>query len=115
LRNRNTYKRRWERSRSKVSDSQAQNLLSLKISGKAVAAAAFGISTRDMVERASVNPAFWSALPSLVNGVLPTTGAVPIKLNGHVVGAIGCGGGTPDQDHECAQAGAAAFAELAVG
>jgi uncharacterized protein GlcG (DUF336 family) len=33
---------------------------------------------------------------------------VPIVVKGRVIGAIGCGGGTGEQDHECAVAGAAA-------
>lgn len=35
-------------------------------------------------------------------------GGVPISVNGEVVGAVGVAGGTPDQDHEIAAAGAAA-------
>jgi uncharacterized protein GlcG (DUF336 family) len=38
------------------------------------------------------------------------TVCVPIIVNGRVIGAIGCGGGSPDEDHECASAGAAALA-----
>jgi uncharacterized protein GlcG (DUF336 family) len=73
---------------------------------KAVAAAAFRRATMDMVELRKSNP-FWDALPSISRGeVLTTGGAVPILSAGRVVGAIGCGGGTPQQDHECAQAGA---------
>jgi len=75
---------------------------------KAVAAAAFGRPTRELVELQKSNPAFWSALPAVSRGeALPSTGAVPIALGGRVIGAIGCGGGTPEQDHECAAAGAA--------
>ena len=33
---------------------------------------------------------------------------VPITAGGRVIGAIGCGGGTGEQDHQCAVAGAAA-------
>src|SRR5712692_1637249 len=40
--------------------------------------------------------------------VLPSIGGVPITKNGRFIGAIGCGGGTGDQDHDCAVAGAAA-------
>ena len=76
---------------------------------KAVAAAAFRRSTREMVEMQKGNPVFWSAVPAVSGGeALPSTGAVPIVRGGRVIGAIGCGGGTPDQDHECAAAGAAA-------
>ena len=39
---------------------------------------------------------------------LPSIGAVPIVKGGKVIGAIGCGGGTGEQDHECAVAGAEA-------
>lgn len=76
---------------------------------KAVAAAAFRRSTREMVEMQKTNPAFWSTVPAISRGeMLPSTGAVPILVDGRVIGAIGCGGGTPEQDHECAAAGAAA-------
>ena len=34
-------------------------------------------------------------------------GAVPIVVDGELVGAIGAGGGTAEQDEECAAAGAA--------
>jgi glc operon protein GlcG len=83
--------------------------------GKAKAAAAFGISTKQMVELQKTNPAFWTALPAFASGVLPTTGAVPIKYNEVVLGAVGCGGGTGDQDHECALAGAEAIMQLVSG
>ena len=76
---------------------------------KAVAAAAFRRSTRELVELQKGNPVFWSAVPALSRGeALPSTGAVPITVGGRVIGAIGCGGGAPDEDHECAAAGAAA-------
>jgi glc operon protein GlcG len=76
---------------------------------KAVAAAAFKRSTRQLVEMQKTNPAFWSAVPAVSRGeALPSTGAVPILMGGRVIGAIGCGGGTPDEDDECATAGAAA-------
>jgi uncharacterized protein GlcG (DUF336 family) len=35
-------------------------------------------------------------------------GGVPIVVGGEVVGAVGVAGGSPDQDHEIASAGAAA-------
>jgi len=79
---------------------------------KAVAAAAFKRSTRELVELQKTNSIFWAALPAVSRGdALPSTGAVPIAVGGRVIGAIGCGGGTPDQDHECAAAGAAAVAD----
>lgn len=76
---------------------------------KASAAAAFGKPTQDIAELQKSNPAFWSAVPSLSKGeLLPTAGAAPLKQNGKIIGAIGIGGGTPDHDHQCAMAGAAA-------
>jgi uncharacterized protein GlcG (DUF336 family) len=45
---------------------------------------------------------------ALAGEILPSIGAVPIIKAGRVIGAIGCGGGTGEQDHECAEAGAAA-------
>ena len=77
--------------------------------GKAVASAAFRRSTKELVELAKEHPAFWNAIPGLAPGqILPSTGAVPISKGGHLIGAIGCGGGTGEQDHQCAMAGAAA-------
>ena len=37
-------------------------------------------------------------------------GAVPLKRNGELIGAVGAGGGPPDQDELVAQAGADAIA-----
>jgi uncharacterized protein GlcG (DUF336 family) len=74
--------------------------------GKAMAAVVFRRPSKDLVDMARTNPAYWSALPSLCPGqVLPSTGAVPIELDGRTIGAIGCGGGSPDEDHECAMVG----------
>jgi glc operon protein GlcG len=76
---------------------------------KAVAAAAFRRPTREMVELHAKRPAFWGSLPTVVAGqALPSTGGVPIVRQGRVIGAVGCGGGTGEQDHECAAAGAEA-------
>jgi uncharacterized protein GlcG (DUF336 family) len=78
---------------------------------KAVAAAAFRRSTRELAEMQKSHPVFWGAVPAISRGeALPSTGAVPIVVNGRVIGAIGCGGGSADEDHECASAGAAATA-----
>ena len=77
---------------------------------KAVAAANFRISTAEMADRARKSSAFWTSVPSvLVGQILPSPGGVPIAVDGRVIGGIGCGGGTGEQDHECAVAGAAAL------
>ena len=78
---------------------------------KAMAAANFRKSTKDLGELVMKGSAFWSAVPAVLQGeVLPSIGGVPIMKGGRVIGAIGCGGGTGDQDHECAVAGAEAVA-----
>lgn len=78
---------------------------------KAAASAAFRRTTKEMVEMQKTNPVFWASVPAVARGeLLPSTGAVPLLLGGRVIGAIGCGGGSPEDDHICAEAGAAAVA-----
>ncbi|HEX2438196.1 MAG TPA: heme-binding protein [Methylomirabilota bacterium] len=77
---------------------------------KAVAAAAFRRSTTELAELAAKGSAFWKTVPVILDGeALPTPGATPIVRGGHFIGAIGCGGGTGEQDQQCADAGAAAL------
>lgn len=74
---------------------------------KAVAAAAFRRSTKEMGEMRQASPPFWANLATVMQGQgLPSIGAVPLTSQGRVIGAIGCGGGTGEQDHLCAEAGA---------
>ena len=76
---------------------------------KAVAAAAFRMPTAEMAERAQKGSLFYGLAPTVLAGqILPSHGGVPIVVDGRVLGGIGCGGGTGEQDHECAVAGAAA-------
>lgn len=75
---------------------------------KAMAAASFKRSTQDITDHKEQNPLLWYSLPSVVPAqALPSPGGVPVWRNGHVIGAVGIGGGAPDEDHECALAGAA--------
>src|SRR5262245_4307188 len=75
---------------------------------KAVAAAAFRRPTAELAEHAAKG-GFWSVLPTILQGqALPTAGGAPISKGGRVIGAVGCGGGTGEQDHDCAMVGAAA-------
>lgn len=77
---------------------------------KAVAAAAFRRPTKEMVRLRDSSPAFWSNISTVLGGeALPSIGAVPVISAGKVIGAVGCGGGTGEQDHLCAEAGAAAI------
>jgi glc operon protein GlcG len=75
---------------------------------KAVAAAAFRRSTTELADLASKGSAFWKTVPVILEGeALPTPGGAPIVRAGRVIGGIGCGGGTGEQDQQCADAGAA--------
>ena len=76
---------------------------------KAVAAAAFRRSTAELVTLGAKGWGFWQVMPTVADGqALPTPGGAPIVVGGRVIGGIGCGGGTGEQDQECADAGAAA-------
>ena len=75
-----------------------------------MAAANFRKPTKELGEMALKGSAFWAAVPAVLRGeILPSIGGVPITKGGKVIGAIGCGGGTGEQDDECAAAGAAAI------
>jgi glc operon protein GlcG len=77
---------------------------------KAVAAAAFRRPTKEMVNLRESAPAFWGNVAAVLGGqALPSIGAVPVFSSGSLIGAVGCGGGTGEQDHLCAEAGAAAM------
>ena len=76
---------------------------------KATAAAAFKKSTAELTAQGAKGWGFWQVMPIVAQGeVLPTLGGAPIVVDGRVIGGIGCGGGTGEQDQECADAGAAA-------
>jgi uncharacterized protein GlcG (DUF336 family) len=74
--------------------------------GKAIASAAFGRPSGVLAERASQpTPAGIAAAEG--GHMIMGQGAVPIIRNGVVEGACGVGGGTAQQDEDCAAAGAA--------
>jgi len=75
---------------------------------KAMAADSFKRSTLEITENKDANPLLWYSLPSVVPAqALPSPGGLPVFRDGRVIGALGPGGGAPDEDHECALAGAA--------
>ncbi|MGH7324369.1 MAG: heme-binding protein [Candidatus Rokuibacteriota bacterium] len=77
---------------------------------KAVAAAAFRRPTAELAGQGAKGWGFWQAMPSVLAGqALPTPGGSPLVRAGRVIGGIGCGGGTGEQDQQCADAGAAAL------
>ena len=75
-----------------------------------MAAASFKRSTLEITENKDANPLLWYSLPSVVPAqALPSPGGLPVLKDGRVIGALGLGDGAPDEDHECALAGAAAI------
>ena len=72
--------------------------------GKAIASAAFGRASGELTERAS-HPTPAGIAAASVGHMIMGQGAVPIVRNGVVEGACGVGGGTAQQDEDCARAG----------
>ncbi len=74
--------------------------------GKAVASAAFARSSGELQERAGT-PIITGILAAEGGHGIPSQGALPIIRDGVVEGACGVGGGTSQQDEDCAAAGIA--------
>src|SRR5215212_8611832 len=74
--------------------------------GKAIASVAFGRASGELQERAG-NPIIQGIMAAEGGHMIPSQGAVPILRNGEAVGACGVGGGTAQQDEDCARAGVA--------
>lgn len=76
---------------------------------KAYTSAALGFSTQDIGGMAQPGGALFGINTTNDGRIVIFGGGIPLMRDGHVVGAIGVSGGTPDQDHEVAEAGVAAF------
>ena len=76
--------------------------------GKAVASVIFGQPSGELEERAQ-RPTFRALEIQMGGRVIMGQGAVPIIRDGDTIGACGVGGGTPQEDEECARAGIAAI------
>ena len=74
--------------------------------GKAIASVAFGRTSGELQERAG-SPIIQGIAAAEGGHMIPHQGAVPIIRNGVVIGACGVGGGTSQQDEDCARAGVA--------
>lgn len=74
--------------------------------GKAVASAAFGRASGEMQARADA-PTPRGIAAASGGEMIMGQGAVPLLRNGLVIGACGVGGGTSQEDEDCAAAGAA--------
>ncbi len=68
--------------------------------GKAWAAVAMGVNSRNLMKRAADNPSFFGALATTGNGkFIPQVGGVLVKnAEGQIIGAVGASGGTGDED-----------------
>jgi glc operon protein GlcG len=73
--------------------------------GKAMASAAFGRPSGDLTERAD-HPTLRGIVAAEGGHMMLGQGAVPLVRDGAVVGACGVGGGTAQEDEDCARAGA---------
>lgn len=76
---------------------------------KAWTSRAFDISTKDLAEHSQSGDQFFGINASNGGKVMIFAGGIPLKKDGKVVGAIGVSGGSGEQDHSVAEAGAAAF------
>src|SRR5712664_4250622 len=74
--------------------------------GKAIASTAFGRPSGELAERAG-SPIIQGIAAAEGGHMIPSQGAVPILRNGVVEGACGVGGGSAQQDEDCARAGVA--------
>jgi uncharacterized protein GlcG (DUF336 family) len=76
---------------------------------KAFTSRAFDISTKDLSAHSQSGQQFFGIHASNNGKIMIFAGGIPLKKDGKVVGAIGVSGGSGDQDHAVAEAGAAAF------
>ena len=76
---------------------------------KAYTARAFDIATKDLAEHSQSGGQFFGIHASNSGRIMIFAGGVPLTRDGEVVGAIGVSGGSGEQDHAVAGAGAAAF------
>lgn len=75
--------------------------------GKAALSAGFRHPSKDFVDAAKENPGFWLSA-SERHRMIVGTGGYQITQDGALVGGIGCGDATGEQDNLCVEAGAKA-------
>src|ERR1700722_10522233 len=76
---------------------------------KADTSRAFDISTKDLAQHSQSGGQFFGIHVSNHGRVMVFAGGIPLKRDGKVVGAVGVSGGSGEQDHMVAEAGAKAF------
>src|SRR5271170_4467126 len=74
---------------------------------KAYTSRAFDISTKDLAPHAQSGGQFFGIHASNDGRIMIFAGGIPLKQDGKVIGAIGVSGGSGEQDHAVAEAGAA--------
>ena len=74
--------------------------------GKAAASAAFGRPSGDLAARAD-HPTFRGIVAADGGRMILGKGGAPVFRGGRLIGACGVGGGTGEEDEDCARAGAA--------
>src|ERR1700693_3095778 len=83
---------------------------SIDISQKKVyTSRAFDIASQDLAAHSPTGGQFFGIHASNDGKIMIFAGGIPLKRDGKVVGAIGVSGGSGEQDHAVAEAGAAAF------
>ena len=76
---------------------------------KAFTSRAFDIATRDLAKHSQSGGQFFGINASNDGRIMIFAGGIPLKKDGKVVGAVGVSGGSGEQDHSVADAGAKAF------
>ena len=74
---------------------------------KAYTSRAFDIETKELAKYSQSGGQFFGIHVSNHGRIMIFAGGIPLKESGHVVGAIGVSGGSGEQDHAVAEAGAA--------
>jgi uncharacterized protein GlcG (DUF336 family) len=76
---------------------------------KAYTSRAFDIATKDLAKHSQSGDQFFGIHASNNGRIMIFSGGIPLKKGGEVVGAIGVSGGSGEQDHAVAEAGASVF------
>ena len=76
---------------------------------KAYTSRAFDISTKDLAQHSQSGGQFFGIHVSNSGRIMIFAGGVPLRRDGKIAGAIGVSGGSGQQDHAVAEAGAAAL------
>src|SRR5580698_350065 len=76
---------------------------------KAFTSRAFDIATKDLAPHSQSGSQFFGIHASNDGKIMIFAGGIPLQQGGKVIGSIGVSGGSGDQDHAVAEAGAAAL------